>query len=85
VLADQTVVLHNADLLPPDFDAPVCVTWHRVGEDTPLTEPDRSVARGESYALAQNAIFVMTELPGGDGLREKIVHPLLLRPPRSNG
>jgi hypothetical protein len=51
VLADQTALLHNADLLPPDFDAPVCVTWHRVGEDTPLTEPARLVARGESYAV----------------------------------
>jgi len=81
VLADPTAVLHNADLLPPHFDAPVCVTWYRVAEDTPLTEPARLVPRGESYELAQNAIFVMTELPGGDRLREKVVHPLLMRPP----
>lgn len=80
VLSDSTAVLHNADLLPPDFDAPVSVTWHRVGDSTPLTENARLVARGESYALAQNAIFVMTELPGGSRLREKVVHPLLMRP-----
>ena len=81
VLSDPTAVLHNADLLPPAFDEPVCVTWHRVGEDTPLTETARLVPRGESYALAQNAIFVMTELPGGASLRKKIVHPLLTRSP----
>jgi FAD/FMN-containing dehydrogenase len=81
VLADTTAVLHNADLLPPHFDAPVCVTWHRVGNDKPLTERSHLVPRGASYALAQNAIFVMTELPGGDRLREKVVHPLLLGAP----
>jgi FAD/FMN-containing dehydrogenase len=80
VQQDASAVLHNADLLPPEFGAPVCVTWHRVGDDAPLTEPARLVPRGQSYALAQNAIFVMTELPGGSRLREKVVHPLLMRP-----
>ena len=81
VLSDPTAVLHNADLLPPDFDAPVSVTWHKVGDDKPLTEKSRLVPRGASYALEQNAIFVMTEMPGGARLREKVVHPMLMRPP----
>ena len=81
VLADPTAVLHNADLLPPDFNAPVCVTWHRVGDDKPLTENSQLVPRGASYGLEQNAIFVMTELPGGARLREKVLHPMLMRPP----
>jgi FAD/FMN-containing dehydrogenase len=81
VLADPTAVLHNADLLPPEFDAPVCVTWHRCADDVALTEMDRLVPRGASYALEQNAIFAMTELPGGSLLRTKIVHPLLTRSP----
>ena len=80
VLADPTAALHNADLLPPDFAAPVCVTWHRVGDGVALTEPERLVPRGQSYALEQSAIFVMTELPGGARLRERVVHPLLMRP-----
>jgi FAD/FMN-containing dehydrogenase len=80
VLGDPTAVLINADLLPPDFDAPVAVTWHRVADDTPLTETARLIPRGQSYELAQNAIFVMTEVPGGARLREKVVHPLLTRP-----
>lgn len=81
VLADPTAVLHNADLLPPAFDAPVCVTWHRVSEQAKLTEPARLIPRGQSYGLAQNAIFIMTELPGGASLRKKVVHPLLTQAP----
>lgn len=80
VKPDPTAVLHNADLLPPQFNAPVSVTWHRVADDTPLTEPRRLVPRGASYALEQNAIFMMTELPGGALLREKVIHPALMRP-----
>jgi FAD/FMN-containing dehydrogenase len=83
VLADPSAVLHNADLLPAEFNAPVCVTWHRVPDDQPLTEPARLVPRGKSYALAQNAIFAMTELPGGAQLRKQLVHPLLTRKPAS--
>ena len=81
VLSDSTAVLHNADLLPPDFDAPVSVTWYRVDDDKPLTEKSRLVPSGASYTLEQNAIFVMTEIPGGARLREKVVHPLLMRSP----
>ena len=81
VLADPTAVLHNADLLPPDFDAPVSVTWHKADGDKPLTETNRLIPRGASYALDQNAIFVMTEMPGGARLREKVIHPMLMRSP----
>ena len=77
VRSDPRSVLHNGDLLAPHFDAPVCVTWRRVAADTPLTETARLVPRGGAYDLQQNAIWVMTELPGGDRLRRSIVHPLL--------
>ena len=80
VLSDPTAVLHNADLLPPEFDAPVSVTWHRVEDRAPLTETSRLVPRGASYALEQNAIFLMTEMPGGRRLREKVIHPMFTRP-----
>jgi FAD/FMN-containing dehydrogenase len=72
-------IFHNADLMPPMFDAPVAVSWRKT--DKPVTEPARLVARGQSYALNQNVIFVMTELPGGEVLRRKVVHPLLLAKP----
>lgn len=72
---DADCIFHNADLLPPHFDAPVAVSWRRT--DKPLTEAARLVPRGGSYALHQNVIFVVTELPGGSLLHREIVHPLL--------
>ncbi len=72
-------VFHNADLLPPLFDAPVAVSWRR--STKALTEPARLVARGQSYALQQNVLFAMTELPRGELLRSKLIHPLLLARP----
>ncbi|BDT61404.1 FAD-binding protein [Massilia varians] len=72
-------IFHNADLLPPLFDAPVAVSWRRTGKA--LTETARLVARGQSYGLEQNALFAMTELPRGDLIRSKLIHPLLLARP----
>jgi FAD/FMN-containing dehydrogenase len=77
VLADPQAVLHNADLLPPAFDTPVSVTWRRAAGDRPLTESARLVPRDARYGLEQNAIWVMTELPGGRALRQSVVHPML--------
>jgi FAD/FMN-containing dehydrogenase len=72
-------VFHNADLLPPLFDAPVAVSWRRTTKA--LTEAARLVVRGQSYGLNQNMLFAMTELPRGDLLRSKLIHPLLLAKP----
>lgn len=75
----QDCIFHNADLLPPSFNAPVTVTWRKT--EKPLTEAAKLVKRGESYGLNQNVIFVMTELPGGQLLRKEVIHPLLLTKP----
>ena len=76
VLADPASVMHNADLLPPRFDAPVAVTWRQT--DKPLTEPARLVPRGQTYALERNVVWALTELPGGTKLRKSVIHPLLI-------
>jgi len=76
---DCACIFHNADLLPPHFDAPVAVSWHPSGK--PLTETARLVPRGQSYALQQNVLFAVTELPGGDLLRQRVIHPMLLEKP----
>ena len=68
VLNDRSSVMHNADLLPPRFDAPLSITWHRT--DKPLTRPLRLVPRGQSYKLQRNAMWALTELPGAGSLRE---------------
>lgn len=75
VQADEASLMHNADLMPPHFDEPVSVTWRRT--ELPLTEPARLVPQGQSYALEQNAIWLMTEVPGAERLRKAVVHPLL--------
>jgi FAD/FMN-containing dehydrogenase len=67
ILPDPDALLHNADLAPPLFDAPVCVTWSKT--DAPLTETRRLVPRHADYSREQNAIWALTELPGGDRLR----------------
>lgn len=81
VLQDPAAILHNADLMPPAFDAPVSVTWRRVAADKPLTEPARLVPRAQSYGMEQNTIWALTELPGGRRLRKTVIHPLLMAKP----
>lgn len=81
VFADPRAVLHNADLLPPRFDQAVCVTWRRASPTQPLTEPARLVPRGQSYKLAQSALWSITELPGGPALRRDFIQPMQLAKP----
>ena len=75
VLGDKAAILHNADLLPPEFNAPVSVTWRETSK--PLTEPARLTPRGQSYGLEQNVLWGLTELPGAERLYKNVLHPLL--------
>jgi FAD/FMN-containing dehydrogenase len=80
VLGKDDVVMHNADLVPPDFDAPLAITWSRT--DRPLTDALRLVPEGLDYSREQNLIWSATELPGGDALRERYMTRRLLTEPR---
>ncbi len=75
VLGDPASVMHNADLMPPHFDVPVAITWRKT--DKPLTETARLVPRGQTYAMEQNVLWALTELPGGAKVRKSVIHPLL--------
>lgn len=77
VLADPASVLHNADLLPPRFDAPVAVTWSR--SDDPPTQGERLTARNGDYRRDRRLIWGVSELPGGPWLRERYSVEELLR------
>lgn len=77
VLADPASVLHNADLLPPRFDAPVAVTWSRSEEA--LTRSERLVPRDGDYRRDRKLIWSVSELPGGPWLRERYSVEELLR------
>ena len=80
IAADPAAVLHNANLLPPAFDAPVAVTWRRAGAGTALTDTQRLIPRGRRYAKEQDVIWALTELPGGNEGR-KAVERLQLKGP----
>jgi FAD/FMN-containing dehydrogenase len=75
IVRDSRVLFHNADLAPPGFDAPRALSW--VKTDRPVTEPRRLVPRGLDYSSNQNAIWAVTELPGGAQLRDKIESSML--------
>jgi FAD/FMN-containing dehydrogenase len=78
VLPDERMVMHNADLSPPDFNAPRAISWIRT--DKPVTEPSRLVPRGLNYSLEKNAVWAMTELPGGSELVKSVERRLLGKP-----
>jgi FAD/FMN-containing dehydrogenase len=78
VLGDSRMVLHNADLRPPRFDVPRAVSWFRT--EQPLTRLQRLVPRDLDYKLEKNAIWAISELPGGSWVRERIVDRKLLKP-----
>lgn len=79
VLSDPGMVMHNADLIPPDFDLPVSIGWRAT--DKALTEAQRLIPRGGSYSMEKNAIWAVTELPGGASLRKNLINPAVLGKP----
>jgi FAD/FMN-containing dehydrogenase len=74
VLSDPDAILHNADLLAPDFSQPIATTWRRTS-GKPLTVTQRLVPRRQSYTREQNVIWAVAELPGGDRLRRTWIQP----------
>lgn len=73
-------LMHNADLMPPDFDTPFAITWYR--SDAALTDTTRLVPAGARYATEQNMIWAISELPGGAQMRQKLVVEAQLKQPR---
>lgn len=67
VQSNCDVLLHNADLIAPQFDSPFCVTWSRT--QNPLTVSDRLTRENQTYSKEQMALWALTELPGGYKLR----------------
>jgi len=76
VMPDDRVLLHNADLIPPNFASPRAVSWLKTNKQ--LTQPGRLVPRDLNYSLEKNAIWAISELPGGNLIREGVVDRALL-------
>lgn len=77
-LKATNAVMHNADLFPPDFNEPVCITYNPTIKR--LTDDRRLLDRDAKYSKEQNAIFAFTELPGGYLSRVAIGNKLLAQP-----
>ena len=73
------VLMHNADLVPPHFDAPLAISWRR--SQAALTHPQRLIARGLDYRREQNLIWAVSELPAGGLLRDRFQTERLLHEP----
>lgn len=71
VANDSRVLLHNADLQPPDFEHPIGVTWRRT--DMPVTESARLRSTDALYLKEKAAVWAVTELPGGAALQRQLV------------
>ena len=68
--SDSRVVMHNANLLPPDSETLRAISW--VLTPKPVTIPDRLIPRDADYGRIQSAMWAVTELPGGRLLRKEI-------------
>ena len=69
VASPNAVLMHNADLIPPDFDQPLATSWHQT--IAPPNVVERLRARHATYAKNQNEIWAASELPGVTSLRQR--------------
>jgi hypothetical protein len=69
------VVLHNADIYPPDFSKLRAVNWRKTTAD--LTVKDRLIPRDQKYWLQPRALSIIASIPMGKALRSNVVDPLL--------
>lgn len=80
VLAHSGMVIHNADLTPPHFNAPLAISWQATQD--PLTDLERLTPKGAHYGREQNLIWSATELPGGDKVRDHFLTNQLRSEPK---
>jgi FAD/FMN-containing dehydrogenase len=71
---DENVIFQNADLHPPDFTSARSVSWRKTEE--PLTNPERLIARGQSYPLTSRLINGTADFPFGFEIRRYLLEPL---------
>jgi FAD/FMN-containing dehydrogenase len=72
-----SAVFHNADIYPDEYTTVNAVTYHR--SDAGVTVTDRLIPRNRSYGLNRAVYWMISELPGGKGIRQHVVDPLLFR------
>lgn len=70
-----TVLFHNGDMYPPDFEYVSSVSW--MVTDKPVTTDSRLIPRAKDYWFERFAWVVMSEWPKGRWVRENLIDPLL--------
>jgi len=76
---DTTVIFHNADIYPDQFDDVRAVSFVETAAD--VTIPARLTEIGGNYRLERFGIWIVTELPGGKWIRQHLADPLYYRRP----
>jgi len=69
----EGIILHNADIYPPDFKRVSAVSWSR--SDKAVTEEARLIEQTENSFFRKFLISVIANWPGGKWFRESVVDP----------
>ncbi|HEY8164211.1 MAG TPA: FAD-binding oxidoreductase [Gemmatimonadaceae bacterium] len=74
---DTTVIFHNADIYPPDYETIHAVSYRSTR--SPVTIPDRMLPADQSSWTHRLAYSVITEAPGGRWIRKHVIDPWTFR------
>ncbi|HEU4882134.1 MAG TPA: FAD-binding oxidoreductase [Longimicrobium sp.] len=77
VAGRDSIVFHNADIYPDEYDRGSAVTFTRTADS--VTIPDRLMPRKASYPASRWGQTVVTGWPGGKEIREHVLDPWLYR------
>ena len=71
---DPDIVLHNADIYPPNYENILDVSWYK--SDLPLTIDDRLIAADEEYFWGPLAAEFVARFEIGKQIRERLIDPV---------
>ncbi len=71
---DPNVVLHNADIYPPEYENVLDVSWYET--EKPLTIDDRLIATDEEYFWGPLATEFVASFDMGKQIRERLIDPV---------
>ena len=77
IASNPNILLHNADLRPPDFSEPRLISWSNT--DLPVTTPDRLIPTDRKYGMEKTLLWVVSEFPSAKRLRRSIEDDVLER------
>jgi FAD/FMN-containing dehydrogenase len=77
VAGHDSIIFHNADIYPDEYDRVSAVTFTRTADS--VTIPDRLMPRKASYPASRMGQTVVTGWPGGKEIREHVLDPWVYR------